>query len=431
MVHSAQDQQIGYILRSYPRLSQTFVVNEILALEKLGMDLQIFPVTNPHESLVQPRSLNVRAPVRYLEPDHQAQRVGRLREHTYWARRSPGRYTSAFWYTFHSREIDSGYTASSRFQCFEHALSLARLIKDKTEPSTGRVSHLHAHFAHDPTLIAFLVHKLTGLSYSFTAHARDLFQVPVPALVQRAEHATAVITCCEANYVYLHQVLPASLQTKVHLIHHGVDLENFQTGAGNHLSAVPLILSAGRLVEKKGFSDLIQACKILQQAEIPFRCEIYGEGPLRSNLDGLIHALGLAGKVILAGARTQEQLLPIYQRAAIFALTPTITEDGDRDGIPNVLVEAMACGLPVVSTTVGGITELVQDHENGLLSQPHDIQSVADGLAELLRDEGTRLKLGTQARLVVRKEYDIQVAARQIASLFLKTLQSASNPNMA
>lgn len=390
------------------------------------MDLQIFAITDPRELIVQPRSREVRATVRYLEPARHRQLSSQLGEHRYWLINAPRRYLSALWYTIRERNIDVGYKSSSRFDCFLEAVYLAWLIEDGARRTGRRLSHLHAHFAHDPTLIAFLVHRLTGIPYSFTAHARDLYQLPISELIHRADQATSVITCCDANVLYLSRMLPETLRTKIRLIHHGVDLQGFKAATIDHESLPPLILSIGRLVEKKGFLDLLKAFKILQQSDVRFRCEIYGEGPLQEDLEAFIQSSGLSEQVKLEGARTQQQLLPIYQRASIFALTPSITADGDRDGIPNVLVEAMACGLPVVSTAVGGIPELVHHNETGLLFKPHDAESIAAGLSDLLVHDQKRERLGRQARSLVSQEYDIHAAANQLSTLYTNTLQAAS-----
>jgi glycosyltransferase involved in cell wall biosynthesis len=181
---------------------------------------------------------------------------------------------------------------------------------------------------------------------------------------------------------------------------------------------LPLILSVGRLVEKKGFPDLIAACAQLRQSGRRFRCAIYGGGPLHDDLATLIEQLNLADCVTLAGECSQTELIPIFQRAAIFALASFVTDDNDRDGIPNVLVEAMACGLPVVSTAVAGIPELVRHGDNGLMVASHDVPALADALATLLDDQPSREHMGIAARATVVEHFDLRAAARQIATLF-------------
>jgi len=436
-------KRIAYILRSYPRLSQTFIVNEILSLEQLGLNLHLFAITNPHEPIVQEYVAQVRAPLEYLENAAKPDRAELLAEHTWAEQLMPAGYLAARSYVEQNASLDQGYTSASRFECFDYAVHVAALL-DRERRAGQPIDHLHAHFAHDPTLIALLVHMLTGISFSFTAHARDLVQIPPHLLVERIAQATFVLTCSRTNIDYVNETAPEPLRAKVRLIHHGVNLEGFQPvsestkgdeetrredGQNNQLRAplsdfvdqidqMPLIVSVGRLVEKKGFPDLIAACARLKQAGRQFRCAIYGEGPLRAQLSALIEQLELADCVTLAGERGQAELIPIIQHADIFALAPFVTGDGDRDGIPNVLVEAMACGLPVVSTVVAGIPELVRHGENGLLTAPHDVGALADALALLLRDQPLRECMGADARATVVAHFDLRAAARQIAALF-------------
>jgi glycosyltransferase involved in cell wall biosynthesis len=427
-------QRIAYILRSYPRLSQTFIVNEILSLEQLGLNIHLFAITNPHEPIVQEYVSHVRAPVEYLEDAAKRERSAVLAEHAWAEQLAPERYAATRRYVEQNADLDEGYTSASRFECFDYAVHVTGLLE--RERRAGQpIDHLHAHFAHDPTLIALLVHILTGISFSFTAHARDLVQIPPRALIERIAQATFVLTCSGTNIDYVNDVVPEPLRAKVRLIHHGVNLDGFQPASKDEElnepmgegvteringtpSRLPLILSVGRLVEKKGFPDLIAACARLRQAGERFRCAIYGEGPLHGQLAALIERLELADCVTLAGECSQAQLIPIFQRADIFALAPFVTDDGDRDGIPNVLVEAMACGLPVVSTTVAGIPELVRHGENGLMVSPRDVDALAGALGTLLGDRPRREGMGANARDTVVDHFDLRAAARQIATLF-------------
>jgi glycosyltransferase involved in cell wall biosynthesis len=409
---------IGYILRSYPRLSQTFIVNEIRALEQLGLPIHIFAITNPREPIIQPQVVAVRAALDYLELATQRHPIVVLAEQLQAACAAPRRYFAALRYVVRRRDLGADYSAGSRYACFIQAVYLARLL-DRARRSGQPISHLHAHFAHDPTLIALLAHMLTGISYSFTAHARDLYQLPAAALVDRIAAASAVVTCCGTNIDYLTELAPEGMRGKLRLIHHGVDLSGFQPAAQTaSVEDAPLILSIGRLVEKKGFPDLVYACAELARAGYRFRCTIYGDGPLHDALAALIAQLGLADRVTLAGACSQPELLPAFQSADIFALAPFVTDDGDRDGIPNVLVEAMACALPVVTTEVAGIPELVQHDHNGLLVAPHDAAGLAAALAALLDDPARCARLGAAARRTVAERFDLRMAAQQLLELF-------------
>jgi glycosyltransferase involved in cell wall biosynthesis len=422
MVESSSDKQIGYLLRSYPRLSQTFILNEILALEKIGVSIQIFALTNPHEKVVQMQVDQVQAPVHYLDEGIQLRSLrNMLTENAQVAWLHLKGYLRSLVYIAANNGIDKGYTASSRWECFLQAVHLIYLLVLNERRTGKKIDHLHAHFAHDPALIAYLVHGITGIPFSFTAHARDLYQVPEKVLTDRIRQARAVMTCCGSNLEYLNQIAP-SQQSKFSLIYHGVNLKDFQPvpnlGAGPH-AEYPLILSVGRLVEKKGFQDLLQALLLVKTRGARFQCDIYGDGPLCQQLKGWIEEHDMTGEVRLKGDCTQQELISIYQNATLFILTPVQTEDGDRDGIPNVLVEAMAVGLPVITTAVAGIPELVENDQNGLLYQPHDVQGISSGILELLRNPEKRRQLGDAASKKVKEQFDVAQAAKRLKSLFI------------
>lgn len=422
MGKSRSDKQIGYLLRSYPRLSQTFILNEILALEQMGVSIQIFALTDPHEKVIQKQVSQIRAPVHYMDESMQPRSVWNvLNEHVEVARRYFIGYIRSMFYIAANKRIDEGYTVSNRWECFRQAVHLIHLLVRNEQSSRKRIDHLHAHFAHDPTLIAFLVHKITRLPFTFTAHARDLYQVPEEVLTDRIREARAVITCCGANLEYLKQIAP-SQQSKFSLVYHGVNLKDFQPARSPTVPSVkevPIILSVGRLVEKKGFPDLLQALLIVKAKGEPFHCTIYGDGPLGKQLEKWIEGHGMSGDVTLMGDRTQKELISIFQNATLFALTPVQTEDGDRDGIPNVLVEAMAVGLPVITTAVAGIPELVDNNQNGFLYDSHDVDSISLGIIELLRNAEKRRQFGEAASKKVNEQFDIAVAANRLKTLFI------------
>ena len=405
---------LAYLVRSWPRLSQTFVLDEVLALERLGFPVRLFALTDPREPLAQPDLARVRAPVSYLDG------AGALTDHLRVALASPGRYARAAWFVVRHPESDRGYHSASRTRCLTFAVRLARLLRSERGRADAS-AHLHAHFAHDPALVALLAHRLAGIPWSFTAHARDLHQVPDAALAQRVASATATVTCSRAGAERIMRALPERLRGRVRLVHHGVDVDAFRprpAGAGRE-PGPPRIVSIGRLVEKKGFPDLVEACRLLRDGGHTFHCTLYGDGPLRDDLAAAVgRPPSLAGAVSLAGPRTRRQLLPELQRADVFALTPFVTADGDRDGIPNVVMEAMACGLPVVATAVGGIDEIVEHGVNGLLADPHDTRAVAAHLAALLGDERLRGRLGVAARRTVVERFDARAGADALAALF-------------
>jgi glycosyltransferase involved in cell wall biosynthesis len=410
---------VAYIVRSYPRLSQTFILDEIRMLEQMGLNLRIFAVTDPQEPIVQSEVRDVLAPTVYLDLATRCSKARILTEQLIAAMGSPRRYARALYFAATHKDCDRGYAASTRYKCLVHAAYLARLLKREERRTGVGTDHLHAHFAHDPTLVALLAHILTGISYSFTAHARDLYQVPKPILIQRAEKASAIVTCCQANVDYLNQTLPARLRDKVKLIYHGKDLLAVPVRTrSDPPNEVPVILSVGRLVEKKGFGDLVHACYRLKQQGQPFTCVVYGEGPERPRLLELVDRLGMSEQISFPGARSRSEIVAAYLEADVFALTPFVTDNGDRDGIPNVLIEAMACGLPVITTYVGGIPELVKHDVNGLLSAPHCVAEIAAHLASLLHDDARHARLSLAARGTVEQYFDARTAGGQLAELF-------------
>lgn len=387
------------------------------------MEVSLYPLARSDEELVQEGAKQVRAPLHYLEDGLKGFRWTMVGDHVRAFLNFPFRYLGTLWYLLRRRNLEEGYVAGSRFYNFHLAIVLIGLISREQRRTGRKTRRLHAHFAHDPALVAYLVHRLTGIPYSFTAHARDLYQIPPAALVERVRAARAVVTCCAANLNYLREVVPESEHGKLHLIYHGINLRALHPGERDRAGLFPLIVSAGRLIEKKGFSDLLLALAQVKQAGCPFYCRVYGDGPLRLVLAEQIRQYGLENQVQLAGAYTQDQIQTLFSPGAVFALTPTVAEDGDRDGIPNVLMEAMACGLPVVSTTVGGIPELVVHGQNGLLFAAHDVPGIAGGLVRFLSDEPERQRMAQAARQTVEEDFDQRVAAHRLAELFEQDLQ--------
>lgn len=364
----------------------------------------------------------VQAPVHYLDEAMQSRPLGRvLSENVEVAKRHFKGYIRSLFYIAANKRIDQGYTASNRWDCFLQAVSLIYMLGLIEQRTGKKVDHLHAHFSHDPALIAYLVHCITGIPFSFTAHARDLYQVPEKVLTDRIRQASAVITCCGSNLEYLNRIAPLQ-QSKFSLVYHGVNLKDFQPVSNpdaNPVPKCPLILSVGRLVEKKGFQDLLEALLLVKRTGEYFQCAIYGDGPLCQQLRQWIEQHGMAGEVMLKGDCTQQELISIYQNATLFILTPVQTDDGDRDGIPNVLLEAMAVGLPVITTAVAGIPELVENNQNGLLYQAHDIEGISSGIIELLHNADKRRQLGSAGSKKVMEQFDVNQAANRLKALFI------------
>ncbi|HND35614.1 MAG TPA: glycosyltransferase family 4 protein, partial [Nitrosomonas sp.] len=284
---------------------------------------------------------------------------------------------------------------------------------------------LHAHFCHGATTVAWFVSQMTGLPFSFTAHAKDIYQKqlnPGRLLEQKLAAAQFVTTCTKTNHDYLTALHDENCP--IHAVYHGINTKKFIPRTNYQLNVgQPLILAVGRHVEKKGFVYLIEACAKLHLANIDFQCLIIGEsGDQTDMIKTTIQNKKLESQVVLRNAVTQEELRELYQQATIFALPCVITKDGDRDGIPNVMAEAMATGLPIVSTPISGIPELVEDQVNGLLVPPRDVEGLAGALKLLLADEMLRHKLGKAARQTICEQFDATVTIRSLQQLFQQAL---------
>jgi glycosyltransferase involved in cell wall biosynthesis len=417
------DVNVAYLLRSFPRLSQTFILSEVLMLEAQGIGIRILSLADPGEPIIQPNVARLHASITYLDELVPTTRRQMLLLHLHLCSRRPVRYLRALGCLLAgSREHRSGYSTYSGLRCFSFAACAATQLV-KRHRGSERIHHIHAHFAHDPTFVAMLVHLLTGVSYSFTTHARDLFQTDKGSLVRRAAKATHVITCCRPNRDYLDSTLPNRLRSRIRLIHHGVDPRTFHPVESSEPKdpGEPLrVVVVARLVHKKGLSDLVRACGVVAAHGHRFTCAIYGEGPKRTELTSLIESLGLGCCVRLMGSCTQHDLVGIYQKADIFALTPFVTDDGDRDGIPNVLMEAMASSLPVLVTNAGGISELVSHAANGLVVTPRDVNGIAAALETLLQDADLRGRLGAAARETITDGFDAWAQIGEVATIFRK-----------
>jgi glycosyltransferase involved in cell wall biosynthesis len=409
--------RVIYLVRSWPRLSQTFILNEVLGLERRGVPLTIVSLVRSGEPLAHPQVGMVASAVTYL--DERTRFVGwrRLGDHAAVAVAHPGRYLRTLLFCLAHPGLAAGYGDLTAVRCLHHAVKIARQ-ELRTAAVDGSAVHVHAHFAHDPALVGLFLARLIDLPFSFTGHARDLVQIPADALARRAAAAAAVVTCCEANAHYIRSSVPAASLPPLRVIHHGVELNRFAPIPPRGAAGVPMLLSVGRLVEKKGFGDLLRALAALRADGVDFRCRIYGSGPLLDPLLVQRDELGLRDRVQLMGAVSSPEIVAALAAADVFVLAPRVTADGDRDGIPNVLVEAMASRLPVVATSAGGVPELVAHDVNGLLVPPEDVVGLAAALRRLIAEPATRARLASEARRTVEADYDVDAAAIAMEAVF-------------
>lgn len=399
MIETAS-RKIGYVVKRYPRFSETFIVNEILAHEAAGLALEIFSLFPCNDTHFQNAISQVRAPVHYLPGD--------------------GPKAADFWNALQQTEgvvadFDDAMRAAKGELARDvyQALVLARLVRARG------ITHLHAHFASAATTVARLAAHFAGISYSFTAHAKDIFHESVRPddLRRKLEEASTVITVSDFNLQFLRSEYGPAARNVVRVFN-GLDLTRFPFLSPEQRA--PRIVAVGRLVEKKGFGILIEACALLAQRGVAFHCQIIGGGELETQLRHRIAELGLGEKIELSGPRPQSEIVADIHRAAVFAAPCIVGEDGNRDGMPTVLLESMALGTPCVSTDVTGIPEVLRDHVTGLMTPQHDAPALAAALEKLFSDPALRVRLAKQARAMIEQDFDIRMNGARQRELFCK-----------
>ena len=397
--------KIGYVLKRYPRYSETFVVNEILAHEAAGLEVEIFALRPPSDTHFQDIISRVRAPVNYLS-------ASGIKATDFWtalggaAVSSPGLWTAL------------GEAGSEDAHDVYQAALLAR------EARLKGITHLHAHFATASTTVARLAAKFARIPYTFTAHAKDIFHESVcpEDFRRKLEYAAGVVTVSDYNLRYLRENYgPAAERTR--RVYNGLDLQRFTYKAPLH--RLPKIVAVGRLVEKKGFADLIGACATLAASGRQITCEIVGSGQLEADLRRRIEQSGAGGIVRLIGPRPQAEVVRLVQEAAAFVAPCVLGEDGNRDGLPTVLLEAMALGTPVISTDVTGIPEVLRDGETGLLVPQRNPAALAGAISRLIGDSTLRIRLADRARRLIEAGFDVQDNAAQLREIFAESAESS------
>jgi glycosyltransferase involved in cell wall biosynthesis len=391
--------RVGFVVKRYPRYSETFVVREILAHERAGVAIEIFSLRPSDDTHFQDLVARVRGPVNHLcfpaeglQPDVLSPTS--VTAVNFWRRLAEaGRALPGLWGQLESMQDED---ARDIYQ----AAQMAYLVRRKG------VHHLHAPFASDAATIARLGARLAGVSYSFTARAKDIFHAAVDPddLRRKMRDAAGVVTISDYHLDYLRRTY-GPLADRVQRVYNGIDLEEFPYRRPD--DRPPVIVAVGRLVEKKGFDDLIEACAALAARGRDFGCRIIGAGSLRAALEEQVQRCRLQDRVKLTGPRPQNEVAREIQAAAVLAAPCIVAEDGDRDGLPNVIQEALALGTPVVTTDVTGIPEVVRDGARGLLVPQRAPAALADALDRLLAGPELRVRLAEEARRFMETEFDI------------------------
>lgn len=388
---------IGYVLKRYPRFSETFVVNEILAHEAAGQPIEIFALRPVEETHFQDNLGRVRAP------------VTRIRD----------RFSSAepVWDRIRAAqaELPGALDVLARLDGIASGQDVAQALDVAVKARRRGIIHLHAHFGTVSTSIARIAAAMAGISYSFTAHAKDIYHAyeDPQHLHLKLRDADATVTVSDFNVAYLRKTYGAERVTR---IYNGLDLERFEWSKPQ--DGTQEILAVGRLVEKKGFHILIEALRLMRETGRTPLCRIIGSGEEQGHLAAQIRDAGLETTVRLEGPRPQAEVIAAMRRAAVLACPCVVGSDGNRDGLPTVLLEAMAVGLPVVSTDVVGIPELVRDDETGLIAPEADPEALATELMRMIDDTGLRQRLSIAARALIEDQFNVTRSAAALREIF-------------
>jgi glycosyltransferase involved in cell wall biosynthesis len=397
---------IIYINGTYPGLTTTFIDREVMALRSMGVRLQILSIRQPWTKLSAEQEA-LRKDVTYLLP---VKWLPLIISHLSYALTKPKHFFSTLVYLL-TRPHPSLRARLMTLIHFVEGVYAAYMLRH----TPGQ--HLHAHFIDRAATVALVASRLLGIPYSVTAHASDIYVNPV-LLKEKLTNAKFASTCTAYNRSYLSQFGKDLFNHKLLCIYHGLELERY-VNEQHTRTGRPIILSVGQLQERKGLSYLVEACGILRDRGVQFECRIIGEGPLRPTLQEQIHQLELEDYVRLVGALPHEEVIAQYQEATVFALPAILGKDGDRDGIPNVILEALSMGLPVVSTAHSGIPEVIEEGVNGLLVPPEDAQAFSSALERLICDPEMGNAFGKAGRKIVADRFNPEKNARRLLEAFV------------
>lgn len=407
--------KIGVVLKGFPRISETFINNELLLLEKHGFELEIYSLRKAREPFSHENVKHIKATIFYL-PEYILPNLFRcLPDHIRLLLKKPLRYLSAFSEAL-VRSVYRRQSASLRRFFQAGVLVQQKLVNRENIP------FLYVHFIHSPSSVAAYANKLCGIPFGVSAHAKDIYTSRPDQLKRKLRQVSFVTTCTSANKDYLEKYNETN--TPIYINYHGINIQKFKYSWQAPEAPPYRILSVGRFVEKKGYDVLLNALQILKQKHIPFIFNHAGSGELEEKIKQQIKDLGLEDCCNLLGTRTHEEIIDLFRTSHCFALACRIAGDNDRDGVPNVLVEAMAVGIPVISTDTASIPELVTNNKTGILVEPENPEAFAQALETTLANPEKLLPLSRAGRSFVEQKFDNTANIPALVSILKKHIRT-------
>ena len=410
---------LAYISQSFPLLTETFVYREVLGLRRRGFRVATFAIWKPDKNKLSQESRHLVDDSFYVFP---IIRSRFLSSHLYYFLTRPIKYVSTLVLVL----TRGGESARNRIRTFFHfceAVYLAREMHDQ------HIAHIHAHFSINAATIALVISRLLDISYSFTAH--NILFIDQVILKEKVRDARFIVAISDFTRQFLIDLIPnENVADKIHIVHCGLSLKDFTPPDSKPTNEIPMLLFVAQLAERKGTPVLVEACRILVERNVAFHCVIVGDGAEKTLVEQLVEQYALQEIVELPGRVFQEHLRKYLDRADVFVLPCVTANNGDMDGIPVSLMEAMAMEIPTVSTDVSGIPELIKDEHSGLIVRERDAEALADALQRLLEDSELRTRLGENGRRKVMDEFDVDENAAKLAALFKKYLTSINESDV-
>lgn len=410
----SQKKRIAVILKGYPRLSETFIAQEILELERAGFDLSIISLRHPTDKHTHPVHAEIKAPKFYL-PEYIYQELFRV----WWAKVNCA-FKPGFWKAMpvFLKDLWRDPTAN-RIRRWGQAMVLAHEYADDHD-------HFYAHFLHTPCSVTRYAALISQKSFSISAHAKDIWTSPEWEMREKLEDCDWLVTCTQGGAEYLEGLAP---EGRVHLVYHGLDLSRFpklenspSKNDGSSVAKTIKLVTVGRAVAKKGIDTLIHSLANLP-SDLNWHWTHIGGGPLKGELEELATTLGIKDKCDFKGALAQSEVLQTYKTSDLFILPSRIDETGDRDGLPNVIVEAQSQGMAVISTNISGIPELIDTNKNGILIEPDNIDDLTKAIETLARDTKRRNEMGLLGAKKVHQHFSHKETIGEIITLLNDSLE--------